>query len=74
MFCRRNYYESTDALIFVIDSFDRKRLEEAGEELSYLLEVWPLASHAPACNVIMLPFLSLRSYTVVYREPPSCHL
>lgn len=37
--CRRNYYEATDALIFVIDSFDRKRLEEAGEELSQLLEV-----------------------------------
>lgn len=34
---RRNYFEATDALIFVIDSFDRKRLAEAGEELSYLL-------------------------------------
>lgn len=37
--CRRNYFEGSDALIFVIDSFDRKRLTEAGEELSYLLAV-----------------------------------
>ena len=35
----RNYIDATDALIFVIDSFDRKRLEEAGEEFGQLLEV-----------------------------------
>jgi ADP-ribosylation factor-like protein 3 len=37
--CRRNYFDRTDALIFVIDSFDKKRLEEAGAELDMLLEV-----------------------------------
>jgi len=34
----RNYYEGTDALIYVIDSSDEKRMEESGEELSGLLE------------------------------------
>lgn len=36
---RRNYFDSTDALIYVIDSSDRKRVEEAGLELGQLLEV-----------------------------------
>jgi ADP-ribosylation factor-like protein 3 len=34
----RNYFDSTDILIYVIDSADRKRFEETGEELSQLLE------------------------------------
>eukprot|EP00951_Prasinocladus_malaysianus_P007594 scaffold54569_cov47-Prasinocladus_malaysianus.AAC.2 len=33
----RNYFESTDALIYVVDSADRKRLEECGFELEELL-------------------------------------
>ncbi|KAG5446777.1 ADP-ribosylation factor protein 3 [Clonorchis sinensis] len=33
----RNYFENTDVLIYVIDSADRKRFEETGEELSELL-------------------------------------
>ena len=37
--CRRNYYDATDALIFVVDSFDRKRLNEAGQEFAHIL-VW----------------------------------
>eukprot|EP00928_Gymnodinium_smaydae_P090505 TRINITY_DN742_c0_g1_i10.p2 TRINITY_DN742_c0_g1~~TRINITY_DN742_c0_g1_i10.p2 ORF type:complete len:182 (+),score=61.22 TRINITY_DN742_c0_g1_i10:98-643(+) len=32
-----NYFESTDALVYVIDSSDRRRLEESGSELSELL-------------------------------------
>ena len=36
--CRRNYFDQTDALLYVIDASDRKRLEETGEELSQLLE------------------------------------
>lgn len=40
---RRNYFDRTDALVFVIDSFDKKRLEEAGTELDSLLEVLPCA-------------------------------
>jgi len=39
----RNYYESTDALIFVIDSADRRRQEEAGNELSALFDEDKLA-------------------------------
>ncbi|KAI8810396.1 ADP-ribosylation factor-like 3-like protein [Cladochytrium replicatum] len=34
----RNYFESTDVLIYIIDSADRRRLEETGGELSLLLE------------------------------------
>ncbi len=34
----RNYYEQTDAMVYVIDSADRKRVEETGLELANLLE------------------------------------
>ena len=34
----KQYYDSTDALIYVIDSADKNRVEETGEELSQLLE------------------------------------
>merc|ERR1712216_552672 len=34
----KNYFENTDALIYVVDSSDRRRLEEAAMELSELLE------------------------------------
>merc|ERR1712137_565209 len=33
----RNYYDQTDALVYVIDSADKKRLEEGGAELDTLL-------------------------------------
>jgi hypothetical protein len=36
---RRNYFDSTDALVYVIDSADRKRIDECGVELAQLLEV-----------------------------------
>jgi len=39
----RNYYEQTDALVFVVDAADRRRVEEAGEELGMLLEEESLA-------------------------------
>ncbi|KAI9099346.1 ARL3 protein, partial [Phlyctochytrium arcticum] len=39
----RNYFESTDVLIYIIDSADKRRLEEAGEELQNLLEEMKLA-------------------------------
>lgn len=32
-----NYFESSDALVYVIDSSDRRRLEESGQELRELL-------------------------------------
>eukprot|EP01006_Ploeotia_vitrea_P017887 TRINITY_DN49119_c0_g1_i1.p1 TRINITY_DN49119_c0_g1~~TRINITY_DN49119_c0_g1_i1.p1 ORF type:complete len:181 (-),score=88.45 TRINITY_DN49119_c0_g1_i1:85-627(-) len=34
----RNYFDNTDALIYVIDSADRRRVEETGIELNLLLE------------------------------------
>lgn len=34
----RNYFTDTDALIYVIDSSDRRRMEETSVELAYLLE------------------------------------
>merc|ERR1712210_432603 len=33
-----NYFESSDALVYVIDSSDRRRLEESGTELTELLQ------------------------------------
>ena len=32
-----HYYEGSSALIYVIDSADKERIQEAKEELSYLL-------------------------------------
>eukprot|EP01111_Echinosteliopsis_oligospora_P010037 TRINITY_DN3047_c0_g1_i2.p1 TRINITY_DN3047_c0_g1~~TRINITY_DN3047_c0_g1_i2.p1 ORF type:complete len:179 (-),score=43.18 TRINITY_DN3047_c0_g1_i2:64-600(-) len=40
----RNYFKDTDALIFVIDSSDRRRLEESGIELEELLKEEKLAN------------------------------
>lgn len=34
----KHYFDNVDVLIYVIDSADRERLEETGEELSKLLE------------------------------------
>ena len=34
----RNYFDQTDALIYVVDSSDRERLEESGIELQNLLD------------------------------------
>ncbi|GMH42019.1 hypothetical protein BSKO_09938 [Bryopsis sp. KO-2023] len=34
----RNYFDSTDSLVYVIDSADRKRIEECASELGQLLE------------------------------------
>jgi len=39
----RNYFDNSDALIYVIDSADKKRLEEAGNEMGQLLEEEKLA-------------------------------
>ncbi|CAD7955210.1 unnamed protein product [Amoebophrya sp. A120] len=33
-----NYFESSDCLVYVIDSSDRRRLEESGSELNELLQ------------------------------------
>ena len=33
-----NYFDQTDCLIFVVDSADKKRLNEAGDELTKLME------------------------------------
>lgn len=40
----KNYFENTDVLIYVIDSADKKRFEETGEELCELLEEEKLAA------------------------------
>lgn len=39
----RNYFDQTDALVYVIDSADRRRMEETGVELQQLLEEEKLA-------------------------------
>merc|ERR1719329_1846368 len=42
----RNYYDQTDALIYVVDSADARRLEETVTELQQLLDEEKL-SHIP---------------------------
>ena len=39
----RNYFQETDAVLYVVDSADLRRLEETGLELSLLLEEAKLA-------------------------------
>jgi len=39
----KNYFEHTDALLYVIDSSDKARVEESGNELNVLLETEELA-------------------------------
>lgn len=39
----RNYFDTTEAIIYVIDSADRRRLEETGIEMQQLLEEEKLA-------------------------------
>merc|ERR1711948_174635 len=39
-----NYFESSDALVYVIDSSDKRRLEESGQELKELLAEDKLAA------------------------------
>jgi ADP-ribosylation factor-like protein 3 len=39
----RHYFDNADVLVFVIDSADKRRLEEAGAELDQLLEEEKLA-------------------------------
>jgi len=34
----KNYYQNTDAIVYMIDSADRRRTDEAAEELTSLLE------------------------------------
>ena len=40
----RNYYENTEALIYVVDCADRKRIDEAGFELDEILGEEKLAT------------------------------
>ena len=34
----RNYYDNTDAIVYVVDSADRRRVDEAADELEHLLK------------------------------------
>jgi hypothetical protein len=64
---RRNYFESTDGLVYVIDSADRKRVDECGMELAQLLEVrgclgtswWQQAAAATPHELQLEPQLSI---------------
>lgn len=49
----RNYFEKTDALIWVVDATDRLRIEDCRDELHGLLQeevrVPPLATNPSGC-------------------------
>ena len=55
----RNYFESTDGLIWVVDSADRQRMQDCQRELQSLLveEVWPgsllQAVQTPATSAVI---------------------
>jgi len=40
----KNYYENTDAIIYIVDSADQRRVDEAAEELTSLMEEEKLAA------------------------------
>ena len=46
----KHYYQNTDGLIFVVDSNDQDRIEDAAEELKKLLEAEDLKN----CPVLVL--------------------
>merc|ERR1712070_536902 len=53
----RNYFDNTDILIYVVDSSDRRRVEEATDELGELLAedklaLVPLLIYANKCDLI----------------------
>ena len=58
----RNYFQETDAVLYVVDSADRKRLEETGLELSLLLEEVKLARY-----VRLSPLRTLSHTAVAHR-------
>lgn len=39
----KNYYANTDGIVYIVDSFDKRRMDEAAEELQSLLEEEQLA-------------------------------
>jgi len=49
----RNYFEKTDALIWVVDATDRLRLDDCREELSGLLLEEVRAESVKATGVLM---------------------
>jgi GTPase SAR1 family protein len=80
----RSYFEATDALLYVIDSSDRRRVDECGLELAQLLEVgvvrlegrahcathaWAAARGRRACSPTTQPDTSL-----LLLLPSSCTL
>jgi hypothetical protein len=48
---RRNYFDATDALLYVIDAADRRRLEETGKCSSCS----PICSRSPTGSVVVQP-------------------
>lgn len=59
---RRNYFDQTDGFVFVIDSSDRKRLQETADELAQLLQ----ACNRPTCSIWdTLPALSSLNVMIV---------
>ncbi|XP_071963663.1 ADP-ribosylation factor 3-like [Antedon mediterranea] len=47
----RHYYQGTEGLIFVVDSADRSRFEEAREELFAILESDEMTRGVPLCVI-----------------------
>lgn len=62
----RNYFESTDGLVWVVDSADRLRLEDCRQELSVLLqEEVKLRLWKPVCDQKKVSVLTIFSRTML---------
>lgn len=67
----RNYFEKTDALIWVVDATDRARMRDCKDELKGLLleEVWcPCRWQRRAEGVLTLSIATVRSQPVDFLE------
>jgi GTPase SAR1 family protein len=60
-----NYFGNTDALVYVIDSADTKRVKEAGDELEKLLNV--TSSRSRKKNLPTSPSSSSPTSRILYR-------
>eukprot|EP00764_Aduncisulcus_paluster_P007686 gnl/Carplike_NY0171/2508_a3371_778.p1 GENE.gnl/Carplike_NY0171/2508_a3371_778~~gnl/Carplike_NY0171/2508_a3371_778.p1 ORF type:complete len:183 (-),score=38.94 gnl/Carplike_NY0171/2508_a3371_778:62-610(-) len=64
----RHYFEGCEGLVFVVDSSDRERMEETGDELNSLLETAELS------GVPLLVFANKQDLVTAYEAAEICKL
>lgn len=61
----KNYFQNTDAIVYMVDSADKRRMDEAAEELTELMEDETLSG---------VPVLIFANKQVSARRMPSCSI